>query len=110
MGKRHYDSFLFFNELDLLEIRLNLLDDYVDYFVVNVSSPNTPGLRELQDKKPLSDILNRLMEENAKKDIQKPILLKIAPDLSDDQLNDIVEIVDETKIAGVKPQSRWGNV
>lgn len=82
-------------------ICFNKLFDHVDYFVVNVSSPNTPGLRELQDKKPLSDILNRLMEENAKKEPQKPILLKIAPDLTDDQLVDIVDIVNETKIDGV---------
>jgi len=82
------------------------LFDYVDYFVVNVSSPNTPGLRELQDKKPLSKILLALKEENeivAKNDsvAPKPILLKIAPDLTDDQLMDIVDIVRETKIDGV---------
>ncbi|PIB36388.1 dihydroorotate dehydrogenase (quinone) [Reichenbachiella sp. 5M10] len=77
------------------------LFDWVDYFVVNVSSPNTPGLRELQEKKPLSDILNRLMDENKKKAVQKPILLKIAPDLTEDQLKDIIEIVDETQIAGI---------
>lgn len=82
------------------------LFDYVDYFVVNVSSPNTPGLRELQDKKPLSEILLALKEENkiiAKNDsvAPKPILLKIAPDLTDDQLMDIVDIVNETKIDGV---------
>ncbi|WP_109831658.1 quinone-dependent dihydroorotate dehydrogenase [Reichenbachiella versicolor] len=82
-------------------ICFNELFDVVDYFVVNVSSPNTPGLRELQEKKPLSDILNRLMEENNKQNTPKPILLKIAPDLTDDQLMDIVEIVEETKIAGV---------
>lgn len=77
------------------------LFDAVDYFVVNVSSPNTPGLRELQEKKPLSDILNTLMAENHKKEAPKPILLKIAPDLTEDQLIDIVDIVKETKIAGV---------
>lgn len=82
-------------------ICFNKLFEYVDYFVVNVSSPNTPGLRELQDKKPLSNILNRLIEENAKRESQKPILLKIAPDLTDEQLMDIVDIVAETKIAGV---------
>ena len=82
-------------------ICFNELFDVVDYFVVNVSSPNTPGLRELQEKKPLSDILNRLMVENSKKSSPKPILLKIAPDLTEEQLMDIVEIVSETKIAGV---------
>jgi len=77
------------------------LFDVVDYFVVNVSSPNTPGLRELQEKKPLSDILNALMSANDKKEVSKPILLKIAPDLTHDQLIDIIEIVQETKIAGI---------
>ena len=77
------------------------LFDVVDYFVVNVSSPNTPGLRELQEKEPLKNILNALQQRNRKNDISRPILLKIAPDLSDSQLDDIVEIVVETKIAGV---------
>ena len=77
------------------------LFDHVDYFVVNVSSPNTPNLRELQDKEPLTNLLNRLQEENRKKDRQKSILLKIAPDLTDSQLLDIIDIVKDTKIAGV---------
>lgn len=89
----------------------NAVDDYiqcfqelhelVDYFVVNVSSPNTPGLRELQDKEPLLRILNALKAENAKIATPRPILLKIAPDLTDAQLDDIVEIVAESKIDGV---------
>ena len=74
---------------------------YVDYFAVNVSSPNTPGLRALQEKKPLLEILLRLQEANASKVKRKPILLKIAPDLTDDQLNDIIDIVAESKIDGV---------
>lgn len=74
---------------------------YVDYFVVNVSSPNTPGLRELQDKKPLLGILSVLQQVNTKQEKPKPILLKIAPDLTDAQLDDIVEIVRESKIQGV---------
>lgn len=74
---------------------------YVDYFVVNVSSPNTPDLRALQDKEPLTRLLSRLQELNLKKSAPKPILLKIAPDLNNDQLNDIIEIVGETKIAGI---------
>ena len=74
---------------------------YVDYFVVNVSSPNTPGLRELQDKEPLTALLNRLQELNTQKDSRKPILLKIAPDLTNAQLDDIVEIVRDSKIDGV---------
>lgn len=74
---------------------------YVDYFVVNVSSPNTPNLRELQDKKPLTEILSTLQNLNFQKPKQKPILLKIAPDLTDEQLLDIIDIIKETQIAGV---------
>lgn len=77
---------------------------FVDYFAVNVSSPNTPGLRELQDKEPLKLLLNELKKQNAKLSTtspEKPILLKIAPDLTDDQLLDIIEIVADTKINGV---------
>jgi dihydroorotate dehydrogenase len=74
---------------------------YVDYFVVNVSSPNTPNLRALQDKAPLSALLNGLQALNKQKDKPKPILLKIAPDLTDGQLDDILEIVDATQITGV---------
>lgn len=77
------------------------LYDYVDYFVVNVSSPNTPNLRELQDKKPLTALLNTLQKQNKAKPVQKPILLKIAPDLSDDQLLDIIDIVKTTGISGL---------
>jgi dihydroorotate dehydrogenase len=77
------------------------LFDVVDYFVVNVSSPNTPGLRELQEKEPLMQLLNTLQQRNNKNDASKPILLKIAPDLTNEQLDDIVEIVQQTKIAGV---------
>lgn len=77
------------------------LFDVVDYFVVNVSSPNTPGLRELQEKEPLKALLNTLQQRNFKSNISRPILLKIAPDLTNEQLDDIVEIVKETGIAGV---------
>ena len=77
------------------------LFDVVDYFVVNVSSPNTPNLRALQDKKPLTELLQTLQNENIKKEKPKPILLKIAPDLTDSQLMDIIDIVNTTKIAGV---------
>lgn len=69
--------------------------------MVNVSSPNTPNLRELQDKKPLTELLQTLQNQNNAKPKQKPILLKIAPDLTDEQLLDIIDIVNETKIAGV---------
>lgn len=83
------------------------LFDYVDYFVVNVSSPNTPNLRELQDKEPLTKLLKTLMDENIKiseaenSRKTKPILLKIAPDLTDSQLLDIIDIVKETLIDGI---------
>lgn len=77
------------------------LFDVVDYFVVNVSSPNTPGLRALQEKAPLMNLLNTLQQRNLGRSVQRPILLKIAPDLTNEQLDDIVEIVLETGIAGV---------
>lgn len=77
------------------------LYDHVDYFVVNVSSPNTPNLRELQDKEPLTKLLQTLQNVNKTKPKRKPILLKIAPDLSEEQLMDIIDIVSETKIDGV---------
>lgn len=74
---------------------------YVDYFVVNVSSPNTPNLRALQDKEPLTALLTTLQNKNWSQSAPKPILLKIAPDLTDSQLDDIIEIVTQTGIAGV---------
>ena len=74
---------------------------HVDYFVVNVSSPNTPNLRDLQDKKPLTALLQTLQTENHKRENPKPILLKIAPDLTDTQLLDIIDIVSDTNIDGV---------
>lgn len=83
------------------EICFDALYEHVDYFVVNVSSPNTPNLRALQDKEPLTALLQHLQDKNIAKTKQKPILLKIAPDLTDEQLTDIIDIVKETKIAGV---------
>ena len=89
------------------EICFEALFDYVDYFVVNVSSPNTPNLRELQEKEPLTKLLQTLQNLNDQKAVTlslsngKPILLKIAPDLTNEQLLDIIDIVNETKIAGV---------
>jgi dihydroorotate dehydrogenase len=74
---------------------------YVDYFVVNVSSPNTPGLRELQDREPLTQLLVLLQQLNQAQDHPKPILLKIAPDLNNDQLDDILSIVQDSGIAGI---------
>lgn len=88
------------------------LYDYVDYFVVNVSSPNTPNLRDLQEKEPLTKLLLRLKEINkelaAKTSVKlrekgegRPILLKIAPDLTNSQLDDIIDIVKASGIDGV---------
>jgi dihydroorotate dehydrogenase len=88
-------------------ICFDALYPHVDYFVVNVSSPNTPGLRELQDRGPLTALLKELKKENIKitasqnATSEKPILLKIAPDLTDDQLMDIIQIVKDTKIDGI---------
>jgi dihydroorotate dehydrogenase len=83
------------------EITFEALFDFVDYFVVNVSSPNTPGLRELQEKEPLTKLLLRLQELNDAKSKRKPLLLKIAPDLTNEQLDDIVSIVVDTKLDGL---------
>ncbi len=83
------------------KICFEALFNYVDYFVVNVSSPNTPNLRALQDKEPLTNLLKGLQIENSKHKKPKPVLLKIAPDLTNDQLYDIIDIVKDTKIDGV---------
>jgi dihydroorotate dehydrogenase len=74
---------------------------YVDYFVVNVSSPNTPNLRALQEKEPLKKLLSEVKSLSLAKEKPKPVLLKIAPDLNESQLNDVVEILLETKTDGV---------
>lgn len=74
------------------------LYDLVDYFTINVSSPNTPGLRELQDKGPLTELLTALQENNPD---DKPVFLKIAPDLTTEQLDEIVDIIIETGLTGV---------
>lgn len=73
----------------------------VDYFAINVSSPNTPNLRELQDREPLTKLLTAIQERNAQMPSRKPVLLKIAPDLTEGQLDDIVKIVHETQIDGL---------
>jgi dihydroorotate dehydrogenase len=77
------------------------LFDWVDYFVVNVSSPNTPNLRALQEKEPLTRLLQLLQDDNYSRPAPKPILLKIAPDLTNEQLDDIADIVTTTRLAGV---------
>jgi len=77
------------------------LHPYVDYFVVNVSSPNTPGLRELQEKEPLRKLLSYVKSLSLSKENPKPVLLKIAPDLTVEQLDDVISILKETKTDGV---------
>lgn len=77
------------------------LYEEVDYFVVNVSSPNTPDLRALQEKEPLRFLLDALQRRNALKPQRKPLLLKIAPDLNQAQLDDIIDIVVQTKLDGI---------
>ena len=83
------------------EICFDKLYDFVDYFVVNVSSPNTPGLRELQEKESLRTILTSLQRINKEKGKQKPLLLKIAPDLTKEQVNDVVDLSLEIKLDGL---------
>jgi dihydroorotate dehydrogenase len=83
------------------EICFTALHDYVDYFVVNVSSPNTPGLRELQEKDSLKKILTNLQSLNAKHLHPKPVLLKIAPDLTNEQLDDVIDLATEIKLDGL---------
>lgn len=83
------------------EICFKALHPYVDYFVVNVSSPNTPGLRELQEKDSLRKILTHLQNQNLKFEIQKPLLLKIAPDLSQEQIDDVIELALEIRLDGI---------
>ena len=89
------------NALSDYQAGFRALFDTVDYFVVNVSSPNTPGLRDLQEREPLTHLLTALQTENRQRPKAKPILLKIAPDLTNGQLDDIIAIVAETGIAGV---------
>jgi dihydroorotate dehydrogenase len=83
------------------EIGFTALHPYVDFFVVNVSSPNTPGLRDLQEKISLKKILTHLQKENMKYDVQRPILLKIAPDLSLKQIDDVIDLAIEINLDGI---------
>ncbi|MEQ9009206.1 MAG: quinone-dependent dihydroorotate dehydrogenase, partial [Ekhidna sp.] len=89
------------NALDDYLICFEKLYDYVDYFVVNVSSPNTPELRELQEKEPLMKLLKGLHYVNNKRKLPKPILLKIAPDLIESQLDDIIDITKQLSLDGL---------
>ena len=79
----------------------NNLYDCVDYFVINISSPNTPNLRDLQDKKPLTTLVRKLNLHRNKKKKRKPILLKISPDLSKNKLLDIISVVQKEDLDGV---------
>ena len=83
------------------EICFQELFDCVDYFVVNVSSPNTPGLRELQQKDSLKKILTNLQHTNKQNEFPKPILLKISPNLNKQELDDIIELTDQIKLSGI---------
>jgi dihydroorotate dehydrogenase len=89
------------NALDDYARCFETLFDHVDYFVVNVSSPNTPGLRALQEKEPLRQLLDHIKKRSLSKPHPKPVLLKIAPDLNEEQLLDIVEILKSTNADGV---------
>ena len=89
------------NAIDDYIYCFDTLFDVVDYFVVNVSSPNTPNLRALQEKEPLTKLLQTLQTKNNQKNQRKPILLKIAPDLTKSQLLDIIDIVKTTQIDGI---------
>lgn len=83
------------------EICFEALFDYVDYFTVNVSSPNTPGLRALQDKDALKQILTNLQQKNTSKPVPRPIFLKIAPDLTPEQVDDVIELALEINLDGI---------
>jgi dihydroorotate dehydrogenase len=74
---------------------------WVDYFVVNVSSPNTPGLRELQEKESLRKIFIHLQSLNKKNPQPKPLFLKISPDLTGSQLDDVIELALEIQLSGL---------
>jgi dihydroorotate dehydrogenase len=83
------------------EICFKALFPYVDYFVVNVSSPNTPNLRDLQEKEPLTQLLKHILDLNEAMEHPKPILLKIAPDVTEGQLEDIADIVKQLALPGI---------
>ena len=89
------------NSVDDYEFCYKKLFPYVDYFAINVSSPNTPNLRLLQSKDSLLKILERITFLNNQKEIPKPIFLKISPDLNNNQLQDVVDSVIKTKLSGI---------
>ncbi len=83
------------------KICFEALFPHVDYFVVNVSSPNTPGLRSLQEKEPLNQLLQVIQDVNQRKPHPKPLLLKIAPDLTFTQLEDVLSVVQDNRLEGI---------
>ena len=87
--------------VDDYSIAFNKLYPYVDYFVVNVSSPNTPDLRDLQDKAPLHALLSHIMDLRSTKPKSLPVLLKIAPDLTDTQIDDVIDIILDLGVDGI---------
>lgn len=87
--------------IDDYQLCFDKLFDYVDYFVVNVSSPNTPGLRSLQEKGPLTELLSQLQQRNQQHSTPRPLLLKIAPDLTEGQLDDILAVAQATRLSGL---------
>lgn len=80
---------------------MSVLHDRVDFFTINISSPNTPGLRSLQEKEPLSELLKSVVDLNKTFPKPRPILLKIAPDLNEEQLDDVIEVVKSTAVDGL---------
>lgn len=89
------------NAMDDYDYCFRKLYDYVDYFVVNVSSPNTPNLRALQEKEPLQNLLSHLQKLNIELGNPKPLLLKIAPDITWELLDEIIEILLDLKLDGI---------
>ena len=96
-----YDCFQYFNEDHIVDLRFNILDEYVDYFVINISSPNTPRLRELQTPNFLRDLFKDLNIERAKRKKYKPILIKISPDLEKNKIDELLQIIKHCKIDGI---------
>ena len=91
------------NEMALTDYIICFKEIYphVDYIVINVSSPNTPNLRQLQDQEPLEKLLGAIVKANKMKPLAKPILLKIAPDITDSMIDNILEIVDRKGVDGL---------
>jgi dihydroorotate dehydrogenase len=100
---------LFENSVEDYKICFEYLFDYVDYFVLNVSSPNTPKLRELQGKEKLEKLILEIQNLNSKKDTPKPILIKISPDLNNFQLDDVIALINKYNISGLVATNSTNN-